>query len=523
MNSAVRSWLVWIPLLCCGVLLAAWLLRANPEANRASQPPAEIPPDRLRGAITVWSWNIAAKSLQGLLPTFERDYPHVRVAVDMTGARMETRVMLSLASGVGAPDVSQFQMRDAPRYIATGKLTDLTPVAAKYRTLFPASLWDNCTLNGRVYAIPWDMGPCAVYYQRDIFQRYAIDPSKIETWDDYIEAGRQILQKSGGRAKMLPLGANALGMMFEILIQQNGGQVFDDQGRIAINSPQTRQALEIIRRMRAAGIGSDIPLWSQEFLAGLSDESIATYPSAVWFAGTMKDTVKDFADKKAAWGVFKLPALEKGGLRVANYGGSVLVIPDQCRNKAAAWAFIEYALCTREGQIAQYKSMSLFPAFLPALESSILDEADPFFGGQRIGRLFATDVTKISRVNRTPAWGEASRYLDQALSQWAASGMPTEGFFETLETKLHRRLGLEISPQSLSTPKKSSRAGTPAPPWRPATAIAKAEYRLHAVTPAPPIPLRGQAEMPALLRNAPFLVGRASVPAIRNAGRSAAR
>src|SRR5690349_18791879 len=103
MNSAVRSGLVWIPLLSVGILLAAWLLRAGPDANRPAQPLAEIPPNQLRGDLTVWSWNIAAKSLQGLIPAFERDYPHVHVAVDMTGARMETRVMLSLASNVGAP------------------------------------------------------------------------------------------------------------------------------------------------------------------------------------------------------------------------------------------------------------------------------------------------------------------------------------------------------------------------------------------------------------------------------------
>ena len=87
-----------------------------------------------KATITVWSWNIAAKSLQHLAPDFERKHPAVKVNVDMTGARMQTRLMLSLAAGVGAPDVSQFELTDAPRYIATGRLTDLTPVAAKYKT-----------------------------------------------------------------------------------------------------------------------------------------------------------------------------------------------------------------------------------------------------------------------------------------------------------------------------------------------------------------------------------------------------
>jgi lactose/L-arabinose transport system substrate-binding protein len=441
--------LVGILVACLGAAVVFGLLRGVSRTAAASAPATFVVPSaHPEGKITVWSWNIAAKSLQKLAPEFEKMQPAVKVDVDMTGARMQTRLMLSLAAGVGAPDVSQFELTDAPRYIATGRLTDLTSVAEKYRTLFPASLWDNCTRNGRVYAIPWDLGPCGVFYKRDLFQRYGIDPAKIETWDDYIAAGKTILERSGGRTKMLPLGSNSLRPMFEMLIQQNGGQIFDDQGRIAINSTQTREALATIQKMRAAGICSDIALWSQEFLAGLNDESIATYPIAVWFGGTIKDTVKDFAGKKADWGVFRLPALSPGGLHVANLGGSVLVIPAQCRNKAAAWAFVEYALCTNAGQLAQYRSMSLFPAYLPALATPVMDEPDPFFGGQKTGRLFATDVTKISRLNRTPAWGEAVRYLDQELSRWAAGGMQSDGFFENLALKMHKRLDLPVAPSA---------------------------------------------------------------------------
>src|SRR5579862_2962520 len=168
-----------------GLVFAAWLLRAAPESGIAAAPVTSVSPERLSGELTVWSWNIAAKSLQRLVPAFERRAPHVKVDVDMTGAQMQTRLMLSLAAGVGAPDVSQLQLTDAPHYIATERLADLSPVAEKYRALFPASVWDNCLLRGRVYAIPWDVGPCAVFYRRDLFRKYGVDPEKIDTWDDY--------------------------------------------------------------------------------------------------------------------------------------------------------------------------------------------------------------------------------------------------------------------------------------------------------------------------------------------------
>lgn len=439
-NLAKRcSLIVWA---CAALLTAGCSFMAGAPVNA---PIPQAPPQQVRGTITVWSWNIAAKALQDITPAFEQRYPDARVNVDMTGANMQTRFMLSLAAGVGAPDVSQLQLTDAPHYIATGRLADLTPVAAKYKPMFPPSRWADCTLNGRVYAIPWDLGPCMVYYKRDLFAKYGIDPSKIKTWDDYIAAGKLILQKSGGKTKMLPLGSNSLSEVFELLLQQTHGQVFDSQGRVALNSPQDRQALDIIRKMRAAGICSDIPPYQQEWMAGFTEDSIATYPGAVWLGGIIKDAEKDYPGKKPDWGVFPLPAVAPGGVQVANLGGSVLVIPASCQNKAAAWAFVQYALCTPEGQLTQYEKESLYPSFLPALNSPEMDKPDPFFGGQPVGRLFAKGVNQIWRLNRTPNWAEADGYIQQDLSEWVSEGMPKEDLLATMAEKLHERLDVPLA------------------------------------------------------------------------------
>ncbi len=396
----------------------------------------------------MWSWNIAAKALQDIAPSFERAHPGTRVNVDLTGAQMQTRFMLSLAADVGAPDVSQLQITDAPHYMATGKLADLTAVAAKYQSDFPASRWAECVMNGHVYAIPWDLGPVAIFYKRNIFTEYHIDPSTIHTWADYIAAGKKIVALSHGKTKMLALGVSGLADMFEIFLQQTHGQVFDDAGRIAIDSPQARKALELIREIHNAGITLDINAYGQEWMAGFNDSTLATYPGAVWLGGIIKDSHSKFEGNSTRWGVFRLPAIERGGVHVANLGGSVLVIPKQCANKAAAWAFVKYALCTKQGQLMQYEKESLYPSFLPALKSKVMDKPDPFFGDQPVGRLFARDVQKIWRINRTANWAEAESYIQQDLSQWAAAGMPHDHLLKTLAVSLHQRLDVPMAPAS---------------------------------------------------------------------------
>ncbi|HCQ05088.1 MAG TPA: hypothetical protein DIT99_32490, partial [Candidatus Latescibacteria bacterium] len=103
------------------------------------------------------------------------------------------------------------------------------------------------------------------------------------------------------------------------------------------------------------------------------------------------------------------------------------------------------ALCTIEGQIAQYRNYDLYPAYLPAQTDPFFNEPDPFYGNQMVRRLFSTDPTRIPVLNRTRDWMPAERYLGQALSQWATTGMDIDTFLENFERKLASRTGRAIS------------------------------------------------------------------------------
>jgi len=417
----------------------------------AGEPLAADPrlePARIEGDIEVWAWNIAAASLEELVPWFNEIYPNVQVNVNMTGANMLVRLMLALSAGMGAPDVSQIEIFNVPRFARTGRLTDLTPVASQYEDRFPAGAWANCVLDGRVYAIPWGAGPCAVYYKRDLFDRYGIDPDTIETWDDYIEAGRKIVEQSGGRTKMLFLASNDLMSMLQILMQQNGAQVFDDQGRIVVTSPKVLQAMNVLKRLLESGISANTQMYSHAHYASFTSDTVATYPMAAWFGGTIKDHSPQTAGN---WGVFRLPALEPGGLRTSSYGGSVLIIPDQCTNKEAAWAYIEYVLCTEKAQIQQYRSFDLIPVLLTTYDDPFFDEPDPFYGGQKVRRLFSLDIDKIPVLNRTKDWRETTRYIAQSLSGWVEDGLyDPEEMLDKLAHRLSHRLRREIAPETVA-------------------------------------------------------------------------
>lgn len=405
--------------------------------------------------VELWGWNIAAASLEALTPAFNEQYPDIKLSITMSGTAMQSRFLLSLIAGVGAPDISQLQLVDAPQFTPSGKLADLTEAARQYENDFSPAFWANCVHDGRIYAIPWDMGPCAVFYKRSIFERYDIEPDAIETWDDYISVGRRIVARSHGATAMLAASVTNLADYFEILIQQTGGGIFDTDGSIMIRAPGNHRALEILRAILDSGITAPVGTFSHEYIASFQNDTIASYPLAVWLGGSIKDYAPNTAGN---WGVFRLPAPHPGGPRVSNLGGSVLVIPEQSPLKEEAWAFVEYALCTVEAQIEQYRNFDLFPCLMTSFDHPFFDEPDPFYAGQRVRRLFAKEIEQIPVLTRTGDWNEARRYITQQLSSWASERMDHDVFLERVEAHMQRRFGRDISPLSTDSEGRNDHA-----------------------------------------------------------------
>ena len=128
-----------------------------------------------------------------------------------------------------------------------------------------------------------------------------------------------------------------------------------------------------------------------------------------------------------------------------------MTIPDQCKQKEAAWAFIEFVLCRPDIQNIQYEAFDLIPCLIPSFDARLYDQPDPFYAGQKVRRLFIRDIEKIHPLNQNKDWQEAIGYVSEVLSSWVANGMDVqdEVLLRRLEEKIHRRLGRKIAPTSL--------------------------------------------------------------------------
>ena len=56
---------------------------------------------------------------------------------------------------------------------------------------------DIYSTGGELYGAPSQLGGTVVYYNTDITEAAGVDIDSIVTWDDYVAAGKQVLETTG--------------------------------------------------------------------------------------------------------------------------------------------------------------------------------------------------------------------------------------------------------------------------------------------------------------------------------------
>lgn len=371
---------------------------AVPAGGETAATTAPVQGDTAKQKITVWFWDAAlAASVEG----FKTYKPNIEVEfVQQPFADSHDKLLTSLAAGTGAPDVASLEIGRVGNFVSKGGLSDLKGApfdAGSMEKDIVAYKWtQGSTPDGRLIAMPWDIGPAGVWYRTDLFEAngYPIEPEAVaekfsganKTWDDYLAFAKEFKDKSGGKTSLF---ADAGTDLYGAIYRQQGAGYFE--GNKALIEEKATSAFSFASRGRKEALDANIPWWGPEWQAGLKDNAIAGMVIACWMQGGLTREQPDLIGK---WRVVPAP--------VANYnwGGSFMSIPEQSANKEAAWEFIKYVCATAEGQNTLFKTSGIFPAYKPAWQDPLYDQGVDFFGGQKVYRLWA-DISDNVKANFT--------------------------------------------------------------------------------------------------------------------------
>lgn len=87
----------------------------------------------------------------------------------------------------------QIEYYALPEYQVRGEIEDLSQFGAdKFSDFYTPGTWASVKLNGGVYALPMDSGPMAWFYNKDVFDKAGVDPTRVRTWDEFYDAAKKV-------------------------------------------------------------------------------------------------------------------------------------------------------------------------------------------------------------------------------------------------------------------------------------------------------------------------------------------
>lgn len=211
----------------------------------------------------------------------------------------------------------------------------------------------------------------------------------FSTWNDYVEKGKEVNEKSGNTVKMFA----GLSDLYNVLIGQTIIP-FTEGDKLNIEESLT-PIFEQLVAFKQAGIVDTLEQDSPALMASYADSTHIFYPCAQW---SPRWVLKPNDSRDGEWGLMELA----GG--AVNWGGGVYSIPKTALNKEGAFAIIKWLTMDPESAVPRRDELEVFTAIKSVYDDpDFYSREDSFFGGQDIDKLFAyTIIPKMDETNVRP-------------------------------------------------------------------------------------------------------------------------
>ena len=281
------------------------------------------------------------------------------------------RLSEALAAGT-APDVVVVHQDRLINYVGTGYFLALDPWLARAgidRGGFAPGPLAACTFKGLLYAMPMDVHPLVMYYNKELFARAGITKVPATT-EELFAAARAIQEKTGAIGiaadnTAATYKAYTLTRIFMSLLMEEGRTVLDaGNARANFNNPEGRKAyqflLDMVYRQGVTPRGLDYDFSVNYFKSGKA----GIHFNGVWVMGAFE------SQPGLDFGVVPFPAFL--GPNAAWAGSHAFAIPARKdmdeRRVLAIMRFIDWmtahgALWARAGHIPARSSVYSTPEF----------------------------------------------------------------------------------------------------------------------------------------------------------------
>jgi multiple sugar transport system substrate-binding protein len=239
------------------------------------------------------------------------------------------------------PDIFLSSPEDFLQYYNGGIFHELTPYMSKAEIAdFYPNVMQTRMVNGKIYALPMEVGPMAFFYSQDAFEKAHLSEGDIpQTWDSLLNVAAKLTTKSQYGLAFETTPGEYQNFTWYPFMWEAGGDVkkFDQSGPIAALTFWQDAVKSGVAAKKLLGTGGN------DVLSNLKAGYCAIQNCGSWGVSVLNANAKGYP-----YGVFKLPT-PPGGTYTTVFGGWSFVVNTRGKDPETAAKFAVWALASAEG------------------------------------------------------------------------------------------------------------------------------------------------------------------------------
>ena len=276
---------------------------------------------------------------------------------------------LWLSAGNSDIDVYMTDVIWAPQL--ADQFVDLGKAGAEAAKAHFPSIIESQTVNGKLVAMPYFTDAPALYYRKDLLDKYKLPVPK--TWDEMAADAKAVLdgEKNKDLQGIVFQGNAYEGLTCDALewVKSNGGgQIVEADGKISINNPKAAAAIDRVKGWIGTIAPAGVLSYQEEESRGIWQTGNAVFMRNWPYAYALGN--KDDSKVKGLFDAVPLPAGSAGDKSAATLGGWNLAVSKYSKNADEAVKLVMFLTSA-----AVQKANALELTHLPTIVA-VYDDAD---------------------------------------------------------------------------------------------------------------------------------------------------
>jgi len=289
--------------------------------------------------IVFWTFHTNQEGawMQSLVDGYAKVNPNVKIKLEIIPQSdyMTSALTTAFAADSG-PDIYVMSPGDFLKYVNNGLALDMTPYfTKKIHDDFMQSSLDAVTVNGKIYAVPFEIELLGLYYDIDALNAAGVNPPK--TWDELIDATRKLTTPTRPGLALANEQGYYQNFIWYPFLWQKGANVIDVKAKKAtFEGPAVSDALKLWGDLIKAGAAAKLTQGPWDPMVG--NGAVPMQVVGTWIIGSLE---REFSSKNI--GLVPLP-LPDGGKAATDAGGWKFMVNAKSKHKDDAAKFVMWAL-----------------------------------------------------------------------------------------------------------------------------------------------------------------------------------